>query len=269
MARRIVHPPASCNACPIRLFTLYWQGDGEAGEAVRRLRKGVKEVRAKRFLMREGEPMDEVYSIFSGWGARMKAIGDGRRKILHFMMPSDFVDFPLLSARTTSYSVMAMSDMQVCVFDREALAEFVSARPALLRRLERWISMEMMYAYDHLLNVGRRTAMERIARLLLELYRRQERLGLLEADGVMRCPLRQQDIGDALGLTSVHVSRTLAELKADGFLELHASELRILDRAGLRSLVGLPVDSATPEFEGFDTLEEHALMVRPLPGNAD
>ena len=103
------------------------------------------------------------------------------------------------------------------------------------------------------LGPGARTALERIARLLLELYRRQERLGLLE-NGVMRCPLRQQDIGDALGLTSVHVSRTLAELKADGLLELHASELRILDRTRIRSLVGLPADQALPEYEGMDSL---------------
>ncbi len=236
----------------MRSLTLYWESDAQSADAIRRLRKGTREVNAKRFLVREGETQSEVYSIHSGWGARMKAIGDGRRKILQFLMGSDFVDFPLTSVRVASHSVLAVTDLQVCVFDRAVLAEYVAAHPAVLRRLEWWITMEMNYAYGRLLDVGRRSALERVAHLLLELYRRQERLGLLE-NGVMRCPLRQQDIGDALGLTSVHVSRTLAELKADGFLELHASELRILDRAGIRSLVGLPADQAVPEYEGFDT----------------
>ena len=236
---------------------MYWETDGESADAMRRLRKGTRDLSAKRFLVREGETQDEVYSIYSGWVARMKAIGDGRRKILQFLMGSDFVDFPLLSGRAASYSVQALTDVQLCVFDRKVLAEYFSANPVLMQRLERWIAMEMNYAYGRLLDIGRRSALERIARLLLELYRRQERLGLLE-NGVMRCPLRQQDIGDALGLTSVHVSRTLAELKADGLLELHASELRILDRTRIRSLVGLPADQAMPEYEGMDSLAEQS-----------
>jgi len=230
----------------VRTLALYWENDDDSADAIRRLRKGTRDVGAKRFLVREGEVQDEVYSIYSGWVARMKAIGDGQREILQFLMGGDFVDFPLLSGRAASYSVQALTDVQLCVFDRKVLADYMSERPALIQRLERWISMEMNYAYVRLLDIGRRSALERIARLLLELYRRQERLGLL-VDGVMSCPLRQQDIGDALGLTSVHVSRTLAELKADGLLELHASELRILDRARIRSLVGLPTDQAMPE----------------------
>lgn len=237
-----------CDRCPIRTLTLYWQSDTRLADAIMGLRKATRTVRARRFVARPDEVTDEVFSVFSGWGAVTKIGTEGQRSIVAFVMASDFIGLPLFEARPGLYGVQAISDMELCVFDRAALAAFVRKTPQLSDRLEAWLILQLNQSYSRAENMGRRSAQERVAHLVLELYRRQERLGLLR-NGTLVSPLRQRDLADALGLTAVHVSRVLTSLKDDGLIEGALSELRILDRRRLRALAGLPSDR--PEFTHY------------------
>ena len=212
------------------------------------LRKGTRTVRARRFVIRPGESTDEIFSVFSGWGALAKVGAEGRRSIAAFVMASDFVGLPLFVPRQGTYGVQAISDMELCVFDRTALAEFFERTSYAVERLESWLITQLNQSYSRSEDSGRRSAHERVAHLLLEIYRRQERLGLLR-NGALISPLRQRDLADALGLTAVHVSRVLTSLKDDGMVEGPLAELRILDRRRLRAMAGLSAD--TLEFPHF------------------
>jgi CRP-like cAMP-binding protein len=218
-------------------------------------------------VTRPGEVSDEVYSVFSGWGALLKTGAEGRRSIAAFVVASDFIGLPLLIPHMAIHGVQAISDMELCVFDRAGLAAFVRGHPTLVDRLEAWHFLNLQQALVRSEDAGRRSAHERVAHLLLELYRRQERLGLLHGDTMMT-PLRQRDLADALGLTAVHVSRVLTSLKEDGVIDGALGAIRILDRRQLRGLAGLSTDAVEfPHFwlPGVDDLARPSPVGRPSP----
>jgi CRP-like cAMP-binding protein len=199
------------------------------------LRTGHRIFPAKRNIYREGDVAREMYMIFDGWAFRYKLLPGGRRQILSFLLPGDPVSLPLLMMDRLQFSVQSLTNVTACTFERTAFAEFVGLQPSLMRQADAFCLAANVMADERLTDLGRRSAYERVARLVLELLNRMEAKGLTTRNP-MHFPLGQVHIADALGLTAIHAGRVLRRLRADRVLSLHRGRLEILDRAALQRI---------------------------------
>lgn len=232
----------SCSDCDARKLALYQDlKDGEVKE-IERLRRGTRHVPARRIILRANETPAEIYTLREGWAFRFMLLPDGRRQILTYYLPGSSIPYEVLRAPRLHFSVQTLTDVTLCVFRVEDIKRFVEDRPEAYRRLCFFYERRAIM-FDHFVtDLGKRTAQEKIARLILNLHERLARRGLAR-DFSFTFPLRQEHIADTLGLTPVHVSRTMGVLRHEGLIDIQGqtltitNELEMLRRAGMRSPV--------------------------------
>jgi CRP-like cAMP-binding protein len=212
-------------------------------DVVERFKAGDKVLEAGQDLFREGEPSRELYTVLEGWMFLYKLLEDGRRQIAKIVLPGDFVGFQPDLEALLDHSAQALTDVRLCVFPRDNFLELNRAHPELAIRLTCLVAHDVEMSRDRLTSVGRRSARERVAHFLLGLFYRV-RLRHQEPRGAsIPMPLTQEHIGDALGLTSVHVNRTLRNLRDEGLIEIANRRLHILDPDRLADAAGFDEDS--------------------------
>lgn len=197
-------------------------------------RKSVRDVGARRDLLREGDTPRFVYLILDGWACRYKTLPDGRRQIVAFFVPGDLCDLNIYILREMDHSVGAITPIQIAEISRDEMEQLTVEHPRITQAL--WWNELVTAAIQRewTLNVGQRTAFERIAHLLVELFLRLDCVGITR-EGGCPLPLTQVDIADATGLTPVHVNRTLQELRRLGLIELRGKHLTIPDMKALKN----------------------------------
>jgi CRP-like cAMP-binding protein len=190
---------------------------------------------AREDLVKKGQEPPRIYLVLEGWAYRYKQLEDGRRQIVAFYLPGDLCDPMTFLLREKSHSLGSLTPVSVVRLHRDEMSALISSSAILERAL--WL--DMLYSAEiqreWTVNLGRRTATERMAHLFCEIPLRLKAVGL--SDGVeCEMPATQTDLADALGLSSVHVSRTLQELRAAGLVELRGRKLTIRDEYALREL---------------------------------
>ena len=198
-------------------------------------RSGTRSVEAGRPLIEEDQPSPQLYTIYSGWAFRYKTLSDGRRQILSFLLPGDFIGLQDEFAEGHTHGVEAVTDVTLCCFGRDRLWELFHAQPKLGYHVTWLAAREEKMVDDNLVTAGRRNASERVAMLLMHLYRRAERVGMA-SDGWIRFPFNQQHIADALGLSLVHTNKTLRRLQQLRLYKLEGGWLSILEPHALQAL---------------------------------
>jgi CRP-like cAMP-binding protein len=190
------------------------------------------QVRARRNLCRAADRTEGFVILDEGWACSYLSLPDGRRQILSFSMPGDFVVCSAPMQTHALFSIMALTNARYRRFSwRPALAG-AERSPAIIRGIACALSREMTNGCELAADLGRRTAEERIARLLWNLHNRLQRHRSNDV-AVSFIPLRQQHIADATGLTPVHVNRILGRFREAGILTLQHGRLTVMDRAGL------------------------------------
>ncbi len=197
--------------------------------------------RARDALMRRGEKPGAIWYIEDGWAARFKLLRDGRRHISRFYAPGDFCDLSWLVAGAADQSVIALTPMRAAAIERSDLEGRMRGESALALTVARDALAEMRWQAEWLITIGCKSAAERIAHFLCELYFRLERRGKAR-DYRCEFPLSQQDIADFTGMTAVHACRTLRELRASGLIELFRRRLRIVDFPQLARIAAFDVN---------------------------
>jgi CRP-like cAMP-binding protein len=190
---------------------------------------------APAYVLREGEPAKKHCSfIVSGLAFRQKLAATGARQIVSIHMAGDFLDLQHLFLNRADHSVQALSRLETLEIERAALQELVLRHPAIGRAM--WIDalVDASIFREWVLNVGRRDAKARIAHLLCEVSLRMEAAGLTNGAGY-QLPLTQEQLGDAVGLTSVHVNRTLRALAEQGLIVRDRRHVRFDDIERLRA----------------------------------
>lgn len=228
-----------CQTCQARRDGLC---EGCAPETLRVIagyKSGDREIRAGQDIFGVGEPCDAIYNLVEGWVFLYDILEDGRRQILHFALPGAVLGFHPARGAMATYSVQALTDAVVCVIPRSALDPLSKKQPEIGLRLAWLISRDRSLAFDHLTSIGRRSARERVAHLLLELFIRYRSQWPGSRIEEMHLPLTQEHIGDATGLTFVHINRVLRDLRRDGIVEFHYRKLRILDPDKLIDVAGI------------------------------
>jgi len=197
--------------------------------------QSARTVPARRIICREQDLHGEVPIICEGWAASVVMLSDGSRQILSFLLPGDIVSAALLFDARPQCLVEAITDVRYRSIDRIELKGILFKQPDRLETfLKAWIE-EKARADQLIVDLGRRTAEERIARLLLNLEERLTRRDMVQPESKeMEFPLRQHHIADAVGLTPVHVSKVLSEFRRGGLIKISQRSLTVLDPAGLR-----------------------------------
>lgn len=188
------------------------------------------------YLIREGEKATTCAVIVDGFAYRQKLAGDGARQILAIHLPGEVLDFQNLFLTHSDHNVQALTLLDLAVIPMPALRELVQARPAIAAAVCHNILVAAAISREWLLNNGRRNARTRLAHLLCEFATRLDAQELGSATGSYELPMTQEQIGDALGLTSVHINRSLRALERDGLIERHGRMVTFPSIAALRAV---------------------------------
>jgi CRP-like cAMP-binding protein len=195
------------------------------------LREAVSEIvefGAGKTMVRSGTPLTHSMLAVDGIVARYKDLADGQRQIQELHVAGDFTDLHGFLLKRLDHNVGALTRARVALVPHERLRRITEEEPHLARLL--WFStlIDSAIQREKILSVGRRAALARLAHLLSELYIRLETVGLVEG-GSFSLPITQLDLGDASGLTSVHVNRMLKQLRDDRLVTFRGGAVTVHD----------------------------------------
>jgi CRP/FNR family transcriptional regulator, anaerobic regulatory protein len=211
-------------------------------------RPSSRTLEAGQSLYFQGDDCEKVYLMLDGWAFRYQTLEDGRRQILDFALPGSAFGLPGTGVMT--HSLETLTACTFTVFTRTGLCELLQRVPVLALRLVELLAGAEARAFEHLTNVGRRTARERVANLLVELLVRSRQMVRAARRSHMTLPLMQPHIADALGLASETVCRSLSALRKEGIVTLRAHRLDVLDIVRLARQAGVELDTTLPvEFQ--------------------
>lgn len=179
-------------------------------------------------IVREGDPPRVIRVLLSGWACRYKSLEDGRRQIISFFLPGDIFDLNIFVLKKMDHSIRALSAVQCVSLGHLEFEKLTFGHPRILQALWWETLVNAAIQREWTVNLGQRSALERLAHLLCELYVRLKVIGLVSRD-TCDFPITQLELADALGLTPVHVSRTLKQLRNRNLIQLQGHRLEILD----------------------------------------
>lgn len=189
-------------------------------------------------LFAEGETSDNLYIVLDGWLMSYRILEDGRRQILDFALPGTVLGYRSHPETPFAATVEAITDAEVAIIPLSRISALLYRRSDCAITLLEAANRALIEAFDTLTDVGRRTAREAIAHFLLRMDRRVRQIPGNETRDSIPFPLTQEHIGDALGLTAVHVCRTLRTLRADGLIEPGRGHLLIRHKEALAEEAG-------------------------------
>jgi len=192
-------------------------------------------------LIHEGQKNQSAFILAEGWACSYKMLPDGERQIVDFHIPGDFLGLRSILFRTSDHSIEAVT----CIEASEVLASDIldgfAQAPRLATAVLWAASRDEAMVVEHLVNLGRRSAEERMGHFLLELGTRLKLVGVGDRTG-FDCPLTQYHLADALGLSAVHVNRVLRHLREEGLVTFQKGRVIFDDFIGLTELAGFDPD---------------------------
>jgi CRP-like cAMP-binding protein len=225
----------SCYECALRACGLFKPITPEELRSINDIKREHLALTAGADIIRAGDDCPELYTLYSGWAFRFKTLPDGRRQILNFLLPGDIVGLQAAMFDAALHGVEALTDVELCLLPRRKVWDLFGAKPNLAFDVAWLGSREESYVDDNLTSVGRRSAAERIAALIVTLYRRADALGAV-SKGTFTMPLTQQHVADALGLSLVHTNKTLARLRRLGAFSHMNGSMTVSDPKVLEQL---------------------------------
>ena len=234
LSESIPCPPA-CSACRLRQTGAFTPVSADELAFIESFRSSTRMLPAGNTLIHEQNANGKLFTLYAGWAFRYKTLSDGRRQILNFLLPGDLIGLQQEFSDGAMHGIEAVTDISLCVFPSDGLWELFRRYPSLGYDITWLAAREEGMVDDNLLTAGRRTAAERVAMLLMHLFRRLERLGLVQ-DGSVAFPINQQHIADMLGLSLVHTNKTLRRLQQLGLHEIRNGRLWLLNPKALQRL---------------------------------
>jgi CRP-like cAMP-binding protein len=192
-------------------------------------------------LLIEGERVRHGYILDDGWACKYRLLKDGRRQILNFVVPGDVVGAAGDLIRVSDHSVATLTPCRVHLFPATSFAAVGQRFPRVGEALLWSARRELAMLQERVVDLGRRTALERVAHLILELLHRLRVVGLAD-DGGFDLPLTQGMIGDALGLSIVHVNRTLRRLNEQRVILYRPGRITAIDTPALERIAEFDED---------------------------
>jgi CRP-like cAMP-binding protein len=183
-------------------------------------------------IIRAGELLHHSTLLLDGFMCRYKDLRDGQRQITELHVPGDFADLHSFTLKRLDHEIMTLTPCRVGIVPHENLRHITEQHPHLTRLYWFATNLDAAIHREWELSLGRRSALGKLASLFCELQIRLQIVGLA-TDTAYELPLTQTDLAECLGLTNVHVNRTLRQLREQGLIELQGRQITILDRPGL------------------------------------
>ena len=228
-----MEPALPCSACPLRPLPAFKAVSASELASISAAKVGQRLCTAGATILAEGQATARVYVLLAGWAFRFKTLEDGRRQILNFLLPGDLLGLQGELLANLTHGVESLTEVNLCAFGTDAVPGFFRDNPGIALDITWLAAHEERLVDDAVLTVGRRTAMERVAALLVHLFKRAASAGLAVEDSIP-FPLTQLHIADALGLSVVHTNRVLQRLRKGGFIRLEGQRLAIGDLRAMR-----------------------------------
>jgi CRP-like cAMP-binding protein len=233
---RAIGPPISHADVLIRRLSHFAHLSAEEIMVLRNVCASPVQVPVGAEIIHEGQLLDCPSALMAGWACRYRSLPDGRRQIFDFVLPGELYGMchrPQAVALTTAVTLTA-----AVIADARTIMEAIANKPSQCRNLEAALfstaSLDEAYLLNQIVRIGRQTAYERVAHLILELHQRLQFVGLAE-DWCYALPLTQEILADALGLSVVHLNRTLQQLRREGLIEFKSGKMTILQPGTLEA----------------------------------
>jgi len=207
----------------------------EEEATIRAAVSGVRRLKPDETLVRAFEPVNVCSILVSGFAARVRQLADGRRQTSELHTPGDFADLHSFTLKYLDHDVVAMTDCEFAIVPHDRIRGITEQHPGLTRTYWFATNLDAAIHRELVVSLGRREATGRMAHLFCELHVRLGLVGLVEGDA-FDLPLTQAEMAECLGLSSVHVNRTLMQLRSLGLVEWTAGRASILNLEALRRL---------------------------------
>ena len=225
----IQNKQTACSDCSIRRLALFHGVPENELSWTQKYRSCQYKLAARKEVYRETHHSDFMFTIYHGWIAIYKTLENGKRQILKIALPGDIIGYQANMEAAMTYSAISLTDTILCAFSRSDMPELFRTNKNITKRLTELNSRDMNLCQNRLLTIGQHTAIEKIAHFCAELYYRVKTIYNEPEDSDINFPLSQEDIGDATGLTKIHVNRTLRQLRERGLMEISSRTLQIHD----------------------------------------
>jgi len=224
-----------CENCPLRQLPTFRELTGAEVDFMNTFKRGELIVDPGATILLEESASPHVFTLLEGWAYRHKQIADGRLQVLNFALPGDLLGLQLAIMNEMQHTVTALTRVRLCVFQRDNVWSVYRDHPSLGFTMT-WVAAREEQLLDgHLLSVGQRNATERTVYLALHLYDRANAVGYADSD-VLPTPFNHMHFANALGITPVHLSRTLRTLRDRGLMRWGDSGIFLQDRVALETL---------------------------------
>lgn len=231
-----VSPPRIPNPLLLKLSSFADLGASDR-EWIEQLGQHARRYRAGEKLIREGDRPERVFLLLEGWGYRYKLTAEGQRQIMAYLLPGDLCDVHIFILKEMDHSIGLLTDALVAEIPKDVVLAAIRDRPAISEALLWATLVDEGTLREWIVNLGQRPALERIAHLFCELWVRLRQVGLVTGN-LFTLPLTQEELGDTVGLTSVHTNRTLRRLREDRLIEIRGKQLAILNIEELKRVAG-------------------------------
>lgn len=232
----------NCANCPLRKLDAFAKIKGEELDFMQRFKMGELSIDKGTPILMQGSNSPQLYTVLKGMGLRYMVLPDGKRQVINFVLPGDFLGLQAGVMGEMKHSIDATTDMVLCVFDRSELWSLFKHQPERAFDLTWLASIQEHFLGEALASVGQMSAIQRMAWGMMRFLRRCEEVGLGGEDQC-RMPYTQQDLADALGLSLVHTNKTLMKLRNQQILSWSDGELHLMDRARATELAMLDLET--------------------------
>lgn len=226
--------PLREDAHPIirKLESIFELSEGEKA-AVLNLPLQINAIKADQDIVRESDRPSRCFAILEGFACTFKITGEGKRQISSFHIPGDLPDLQSLHLKVLDISIGTITPCTIGFIPHEAARDLCDRFPRIGSAFWRDTLIQAAVFREWVTNVGRREAYGRVAHLLCEMVVRMRAVGLVEGN-TCELPMTQNELADATGMSTVHINRTLQELRADALITLKGASLTVLDWDGLK-----------------------------------
>jgi CRP-like cAMP-binding protein len=209
--------------------------DDQDVQTVRSLPVVVKHYQSGQAIVRDGDRPVECCLLSQGFCIRSKTTSNGRRQILSIHVPGDIPDLQSLHLQVLDHDLTTLTECTLGFISHVSLREITRRRPNVAEVFWRDTLIDAAMFREWIVNVGQRAAPNRLAHIVVELRERLKVIGMVQ--GVrFEMPLTQEQLGEAMGITSVHVNRIVKQLRDDNILEFHRGSVRVIDEQKLLEL---------------------------------
>lgn len=220
----------------VRKLSAFVRFERDEVGALESLSRSPRPYRREQILIHEGGSSDSIFLIVTGLACRYKMLANGRRQILGYLIPGDLCDYHFAIANQPDHSVVAVTESSAARIPIRKFTEVIERYPNIARAMNLSTLGDTAVLREWLLNVGQRNAMQKLSHFFCEMANRLEAIGGINDDGSFELPLNQVTLADTLGLSPVHINRTLQQLRNKGVIRFCHRRLKILDRDRLSEI---------------------------------